>query len=112
MNRDANDLKVTIDQCPHCNVAVKAESMVLFGDLDCPECSKALWFLTAANSARFFDHAASEGLRNRTLDFVAERLEIEVEKLASDPKAINELDNDSLETLELLMDLEEELGLV
>lgn len=112
MNREAQDLKVTLDRCPHCDGGVEPDATALFGEMDCPECSTKLWFLTAANSARFFDHTASKDLRNKTLDFVAERLEVDRDQLAADPKMINALDNDSLETLELLMDLEEELGLV
>ena len=112
MNREAQDLKVTIDRCPHCDAKVTAEPMVLFGDTTCPQCNEKLWYLTAADSSRFFDHAASESLRDRAITFIAERLEVDAVQLAANPKLINELDHDSLESLEMLMDLEEELGLV
>ena len=84
----------------------------MFGDFQCPECDTKLWFLSAANEARFFDHDESSEMRSKTYEFVAERFEIDQSRIEANPKILDELDIDSLEALEMLMDLEEELGLV
>ena len=79
--------------------------------MPCTHCEKKLWYLAAANEARFFDYESSEEMRERTYSFVAERLEVDRDRIQANPKILDELDIDSLEALELLMDLEEELGL-
>ena len=100
------------NSCPHCENELAAEANTLFGDTQCPACDKKLWYLSAANEARFFDYEMSADHRNTTYSFVAERFEVDVSRLQDNPKILDELDIDSLEALEMLMDLEEELGLV
>lgn len=85
---------------------------MLFGQIACPQCSVKLWYIAAADSARFFEYETSKDLQNRAISFVAERMDLDVDELSANPALLNEQDTDSLETLELLMDLEEELGLV
>jgi hypothetical protein len=100
------------DRCPHCEGEVKSDPVDIFGDKPCPNCDKRLWFLTAADSARFFDYDAAVDLRKQAVDIIAERFNLDVKELAENPKLLQELDTDSLEALELIMDLEEQLGLV
>ena len=99
------------NRCPLCEGEVRTESSVLFGEIPCPNCGKQLWYVGAANEARFFDYATSDDLREKTYSFVAERLELDREKVKLDPSILDELNVDSLEALEMLMDLEEELGI-
>ena len=98
--------------CPKCQSEIHSQENALFGEFECPDCQAKLWFLAAANEARFFDYEASSEMRDKTYEFVAERFEIERERIEDNPKILDELDIDSLEALEMLMDLEEELGLV
>ena len=100
------------NRCPLCQSEVRVEPSVLFGDTQCPGCDKKLWYLAAANDARFFDFEASAQLQQRTYEFVSERFEVDADELRANPKILDERDVDSLEALEMLMDLEEELGLV
>ena len=103
---------VETDRCPHCQSEVKAETQLMFGEKNCPQCGKHLWFLTAAHAARFFDYESSTELRERAIEMMAQRFDLDPKELANDPNLIQELETDSLEALELLMDLEEDLGLV
>ncbi len=99
-----------LNTCPLCNCDVHVEGNSLFGEQACAGCGKKLWFLTAAHEARFFDYETSGELRDKACGFIAERFEIDREKLT--PNVLDEMDVDSLEALEMLMELEEELGLV
>ena len=107
-----NKPSVQPNQCPQCKGEVRIEASSLFGDMPCPHCDTKLWYLAAANEARFFDYETSAEMRDKTYSFVAERLELERDRVEANPKFLDELDIDSLEALEMLMDLEEELGLV
>ncbi len=80
--------------------------------MDCLQCEVRLWYLTTADSARFFDFASTGDLQKRAIEIIAERFEVDEEKLAENPRLINEVATDSLESLELIMDLEEQLELV
>jgi len=107
-----NTASIQPNRCPLCEGEVRIESSTLFGDMQCPHCGKKLWYLAAANEARFFDYETSDEMREKTYSFVAERLEVDRERIQHNPKILDEVEIDSLEALELLMDLEEELGLV
>ena len=100
------------NRCPLCGGEVKVETDQIFGEIDCPQCGKHLWFLSAAFAARFFDFESSTELREQAIGMMAERLELDPSDLANNPKLIQEIETDSLEALELIMDLEEQLGLV
>ena len=112
MNSPTNNHKATQNRCPLCDADIRVDSTALFGDFECPECNEKLWFLTAADSARFFEHESSRELQGQAIGFIAQRMEVDEGKLREDPSILNDLETDSLEALELLMDLEEELGLV
>lgn len=112
MNSPAQNSKVPPNRCPSCDADVTAETSSWFGDIDCPSCGTKLWFLAAADSARFFDHATSTDLQNQAIEMIAERMELDKDALVANPKILDDIEADSLEALELLMDLEEGLGLV
>jgi len=98
--------------CPLCDATVKPDTAVLFGEIDCPECAKRLWYLTLADSARCFEYDSSGDLQQQAIDIIAERYELDPGKLAADATMLNGVETDSLAALELIMDLEDELGLV
>ncbi|QDT10586.1 acyl carrier protein [Planctomycetes bacterium K23_9] len=104
--------QVTPNRCPLCESSVSVETTDFFGEIDCPDCNKRLWFLAAADSARFFEQATSGDLQQQAIQMIAEKFELDPQKLAGNPQLINDVDTDSLEALELIMDLEDELGLV
>ena len=98
-----------VNRCPICNTGIQIEPTTVFGDFDCADCGKTLWYLAASNSVRFFDHSQASELRDYVIGFIAERLEVDRHELAADPHLLDSSDTDSLERLEMLMELEEEL---
>lgn len=88
------------NRCPLCGQAVRLEPSQPFGDAPCPACGSLLWFVTSDAGPRFFDPEAT-GL----LTVVAERLGISPAALREGRLA--ELGIDSLDVVELVMELEE-----
>lgn len=100
------------NRCPHCEREVRPQSEALFGQMPCPTCGKELWYLSAASEGKFFDFESSAEIQQKTYTFIAERLEVDRDELIANPQKIaDELNVDSLEALEMLMDLEDELGI-
>ena len=112
MNSPSQETEFTTNCCPSCKTDIRVEPSILFGEMACPKCSKRLWYLVAADSARLFDFESSTDLQKRAITFIAQRMEVDADELSADPSILNNLETDSLEALELLMDLEEEIGLV
>ncbi len=50
-------------------------------------------------------------VQERVIDIVAEQLGVEKEKVTPDTSFVNDLGADSLDTVELVMELEEEFGI-
>ena len=112
MNRSFTLPKSRVNQCPLCQCGIQIEPTSIFGDFDCRGCGRTLWYLAASNTARFFEHAQAKPIRDYVIDFIAERLDVDPLALAEDPELLNSQDTDSLERLEMLMELEEELEIV
>jgi acyl carrier protein len=93
-----------------CGNQVAIEPSLFFGDAPCPNCGTLLWFLRASSEMRFFEHAAADSLRSRVIRLVAEQLGITQADLVQDPTQLQSLDADSLDLVELVMQLEEEEG--
>ena len=91
--------------CPICQADVVIEPSVVFGDATCPNCGSLLWFLAVGSQPQIFEYARSSGIRERVLAIVAEQLGV-------DPASLfTHLSTDSLDTVELVMQLEEEFDL-
>jgi acyl carrier protein len=63
-----------------------------------------LWFVTSASGTRYFRAEAAGRARKR----LAEILGIEEEAITDFPRTLNELGADSLDMVELVMELEDE----
>ena len=111
MNRSFTTPESRVDQCPLCDKGVQTDKTSIFGNYDCPDCGRKLWFLGPGEKARFFDDSKADQLREFVIEFIADRLELDPARLASDPDLIDSHDTDSLERLEVLMELEEALEL-
>jgi hypothetical protein len=85
-------------RCPLCGAAVRVEPSCLTGDAPCPRCGRLLWFVLLAAGARFYDRAAIEP-RRRLL------VERALARACAGRRVV-----DSLDVVELVMELEEELG--
>lgn len=98
------------NRCPVCGNQVTIEPSLFFGDAPCPSCGTLLWFLLTASEPRFYEHAAADSLRSRVIRLVAEQLGITQADLDCDPTRLKSLEVDSLDVVELVMEMEEEGG--
>jgi len=84
------------------------EPSVLFGDATCPNCGSLLWFLNIESTTRVYDRSASHSIRDRVIRIVAKQLGVAPDKIAESTSFVNDLGADSLDIVELVMELEEE----
>lgn len=96
------------NSCPICKARVVIEPSILFGDATCPHCGHLLWFVQSANIATFFDGVETASMKNRVLDFLADQLGIARDAIANNPRIMDDIGNDSLDTVKIVMALEEE----
>jgi acyl carrier protein len=97
----------TPNRCPLCGGTVEVEPSLFFGDAPCPNCGTLLWFVRFASETRFYEGQAATDLRERVLEIVAVQLGVTTGELLRDPDALKNLDIDSLDFVELLMEAEE-----
>lgn len=91
--------------------SVVVEPSVLIGDATCPRCGQLLWFFKAAETTRIFAAEQSSTTRDRIIDIVAAQLGVNREKIPNNATLLDDIGADSLDTVELVMELEEELDL-
>ena len=96
------------NHCPICNSDVCIEPSVLFGDATCPNCGSLLWFLNLESNTRVYDRSASRSIEQRVIAIVAEQLGVAPDKITANTSFVNDLGADSLDTVELVMQLEDE----
>jgi acyl carrier protein len=94
---------------PVCGTRVWVEPSLFFGDAPCPACGQLLWFLTVRSEQRFFLPDEAVAIRERLLERVAENLGVNREAVLRDPAFLKETGADSLDLVELMMELEEQL---
>jgi acyl carrier protein len=90
---------------------VVVEPCVFIGDATCPRCGQLLWFIQTSDTTRFFTAEQSSTTRDRIIDIVVSRLGVDREKIPNNGTFLNDISADSLDTVELVMELEEEFGL-
>ena len=98
-------------RCPLCGKQVVIEPSVMFGDATCPNCGHLLWFIRLSDELRVYEHDKAEELRERVIGAIAEQLGVDRSKISGDSSWLNNSGADSLDVVELVMELEEELGL-
>ena len=84
-----------------------------FGDAPCPYCGSLLWFVSRGSTIRYFEHEAATPVRKWVRQFTAAQLGVSPDKIPANLKHVDlkELGADSLDTVELIMELEEEFGI-
>jgi len=98
-------------RCPLCGKQVVIEPSAMFGDATCPDCGHLLWFVRLADEVRVYEHDKANEFRERLKTMIAEQLGVDESKITGDVSLIDELGADSLDVVELVMELEEEFGL-
>lgn len=96
------------NRCPLCHAEVRVEPSVLFGDAPCPGCGSLLWFMNVESTTYLHEHCASRGIRERVMTLVAGLLGVDHARITENASLVNDLGADSLDTVELVMELEEE----
>ena len=93
--------------CPLCQADVVVEPSILFGDATCPNCGQLLSFIQFSEVARFFVPRSLQS-KDRILDIIANQLGVDRDRIVNNPSLFNEIGVDSLDTVELVMAMEEE----
>ena len=70
-----------------------------------------IWFIHAPAETRTFSRDVTEELRKRVLNAIAEQLGVPRETVANNPSILSDIGADSLDTVELVMELEEEFNI-
>ena len=96
------------NDCPVCGAQVCVEPSLLFGDATCPHCGSLIWFLRLQSETFLFDSATTQSKRQRVIKFIAEQLGISPSQITDDPAWLKKLGADSIDLVELVMELEEE----
>ncbi len=103
--------RAAASHCSNCNADLRTGDLPLYGRVPCPNCGLYLFYLNTPAGFRSFENQESERLQERIIDLVSEQLGIDRDKLANDAAIINELGADSLDVVELVMELEDEFDL-
>src|SRR5262245_44786014 len=99
------------NRCPICQGDVRIESSLPFGHAPCPNCGCLLWFLGLSTEQRLlFEYEAAEELRELLLRRAAEQLGVSKHKLEAEPWLLKGVEFDSLDIVELVLNLEETRG--
>jgi acyl carrier protein len=95
-------------RCPVCRREVTIEDSQPFGDAPCPHCGTLLRFVNAQGELLLFDEAGESVVRARLRSWIAERLGVSEEQIGDEWEALQKLGVDSLDIVELVMDIEED----
>ena len=94
--------------CPACGESALADLGLQFGDMNCTNCGRRLFFIKVGRMAKFFAYPQAKGLREGLIAAVARVLNINESKITPETSFVDDLGADSLDMVELIMELEEE----
>jgi hypothetical protein len=95
-------------RCPFCHREVNLESSLPFGDAPCSHCGSLIRFINLEGDLQVLDQATEQSLRRKLRRYLAEQLGVEESKLGDEFAALQQLKLDSIDTIELVMNLEEQ----
>lgn len=98
------------NHCPICNTSICIEPSHPPGDAPCPNCGTLLWFFNTSAGMRFYESKAVAPIRDKILQTICENLGVNKEQVASTTSFTEDVGADSLDIVELVMELEEEFG--
>jgi acyl carrier protein len=97
--------------CPVCGAIVRIEPTLQTGDAPCPHCGTLLWFTGFDGELQLFDAVDASSVGNRLKDVIAKQLDVSADRISDSTHFAKELGGDSLDTVELVMLLEEQFDL-
>ncbi len=95
-------------KCPVCGREVRLEVSLPFGDAPCPHCGTLLRFVNVGGDVRLFDEMGDQALRRKLRKWIAKQLGVAEDKIGDEWEALQKLGVDSLDVVELVMQIEEE----
>jgi hypothetical protein len=98
------------NRCPVCGSFVRLEPSLLFGDAPCPACGQLLWFVALRSECRYLLHDEAGPIRERVIDILCENLGVNKEAVPANSAFLRDIGADSLDIVELVMELEKEFG--
>ncbi|MCA9212309.1 MAG: hypothetical protein KDB27_04525 [Planctomycetales bacterium] len=97
---------------PLCSADVVVEPSVFIGDGTCPNCGQLIWFLQSPLETRVFSLSSSVELRDRIINTISKQLNVPRDRIPNNSLFLDDIGVDSLDTVELVMELEEELDVL
>jgi acyl carrier protein len=102
--------------CPVCKSVVCIEPSLALenvrcSDAPCPNCGTLLWFVCGETGYRLYRAAQIEALANRMANAFGTIVGASKRDVASSKSFLDDLGADSLDTVELMMELESEWGI-
>jgi acyl carrier protein len=95
-------------RCPACAAAVSLEPPQRYGETTCPQCGKRLWFARQRDGVWFHDADRAAAIRERVRAIVGHNLRIEPAAVNDSTTFMEDVGADTLDIVELVMELEEE----
>jgi acyl carrier protein len=96
------------NRCPVCGEEVCLEPSQPPGDAPCPRCGHLLWILETSSGMRAYDAEDAARVREKLLSFFCDGLGVRREVITDSTPLGRESGSDSLDTVGLVMDIEEE----
>ena len=96
-------------ECPICGAIVQIEPSINLSDAPCPSCGSLLWFLRLGGQNLLFrpnEAAQRKGLAKLLADLIG----VSESQLQFDPELLSRIELDSVQLIELAMELEDELS--
>jgi len=94
--------------CPVCRTKIIVEPSILFGDVVCLKCGRIVWFIQFSNEVKIFEPETKLPVNRRFLNALARRLCVTPDAIEDNPQLLRSLNLDSLDHVELTMEMEEE----
>jgi acyl carrier protein len=96
------------NHCPVCDALICIEPSQPPGDAPCPSCGVLLWFIPTSGGMRFHPTDAATPVRERIAEILSRELGVNRENVVHSLSSFADLGVDSLNIVELVMELEME----
>ena len=94
--------------CPLCGALLCLEPSQPLGDAPCPTCGHLLWFNETSEGIRVYDSGKAKPLWVKLREILSRTLGLGWEQLSPSSSFIDDIGADSLDIVELVMELEEQ----
>lgn len=95
--------------CPKCEKKLSGDPLLFVGTMVCTTCDAELWFLKLGVEEVFYVSADSVDYQSQVLSVIGKKLKHPADQIIDNRDLASELDYDSLEMIELAMEIEDEL---